>query len=93
MASSQMCDNHPDVAAMFIVHNLENVEFMGTCPECMTGFAIAWLQVVQPEMLAKAPTSPRRKKGAQSSPAVANDGTEGEGDASANAENAGTPAG
>jgi hypothetical protein len=93
MASTQMCDTHPDRGAMFILHNLENVEFMGLCPECLTGFAIAWLQTVQPDMLAKAPARGRGKKAPESSPALANDSESGEADATAGRENAGTAAG
>ena len=58
---------------MLIIHNLESVEFMGVCPDCVTGFALAWLQTVAPEMLAKAPARPRGKNKTQATGTVAHD--------------------
>lgn len=93
MAAPQKCDIHPDQPALLIIHNLEQAEFQGVCPECMTGFALAWLQTVAPEMIAKPAAKPRGKKAAPPAAPVADDQGEGESDASGSQATAGQAAG
>lgn len=77
MAQSMACDGCGTEPALIIVQNIQEAEVLALCPNDVTGWAIAWLQVVAPEMLAKAPPKSRGKARETAAAAVANDGTSG----------------
>lgn len=81
MAQAMLCDGCSNEPALIIVQNIQEAEVMALCPACVTGWTVAWLQTLAPEMLAPPPAKPARKSRPKAAAAVANDDESGDGQA------------
>lgn len=81
MAQPMICDGCSNEPALIVVQNIQEAEVMALCPACVTGWTVAWLQALAPEMLAKAPPKSRGKARPTAAAAVADDGPSGDGQA------------
>lgn len=81
MAQAMLCDGCSNEPALIIVQNIQEAEVMALCPACVTGWTVAWLQTLAPEMLAPPPAKPARKSRPKAAATVADDGPSGDGQA------------
>lgn len=93
MAQPILCDTECGELATCMITMIDLAETKAFCPTCFGDFAHAFLAAYRPEALAPPPAKPPRKRAAKPAPAVADDKTGGETDASADKTAAGAAAG
>lgn len=73
MAQIIPCDQHQDQAAVLIITSQDTGDIVSVCAACMTGFALAWIENLAPDMLAPRPSAAPRRPRKKAAAAVADD--------------------